>query len=204
MRQVKGLAKPTPTYEQLQSALIDYLPGLFRVARGYGLGESDAEDLVHDTCVRALQRYQTSPPRETSAIRAWLHQILLNLFRDQYRRALRSPVMAAGIADNVVELMPSLAPSQEDEAFDSRFADAADRALRTLPEDSRTVLVLVLVEEFSYAEVADIAKCAIGTVASRVARGRSALREALQDFEAPNRGTHGLSDNGRCGNDDMS
>ena len=177
------MADAAPTYETMTELLIEYLPGLYRVARGYVLRGEEAEDLVHEACVRALHKFHTTPPRSTAAVRSWLHQILLNLFRDTYRRALRNPVTPEAYGyDNIVDLMPSLAPSPEDLVHGMGFSAALEDALAALPDDTRTVVVLVLAEGFTYAEVAEIAQCPIGTVMSRLSRGRSKLRQALAGF----------------------
>lgn len=190
------------------------LPDLYRAARGMAEQPADAEDLVHDTCVKAFAAFQRADLRDEAACRAWLHRILLNTFRDRYRRAARSPVRPAGSAgtgganganggwnggssggwngDNVIELAPSREPSTEERAHHQGFAEAARAALGSLPPDLREVAVLFLINGLPYKDIAAVMDCPIGTVMSRLSRARRLLRERLARFQpAPGAGTPG-------------
>lgn len=130
---------------------------------------ADAEDLVQETFLRAYRGFAGYAP--DSNIRAWLFTILHRTRTDQFRKAGRSP--------RTVELLddgPSVAPVQE------RLAAGQEelaRALANLPEPFRTAVVLRDVQEFSYDEIARIMAVPVGTVMSRIHRGRTQLRQAL-------------------------
>ena len=164
------------------------LASLMQVARGLVGQQADAEDLVHDTCVKALGSYKSVSFTDESGLRAWLRQILINTYRDQYRRARRSPVgspLNHATSDefaNVVELVANteLSPLQSIENRNS--SRAVQHAFSMLPPEVRVVSVLFLVGEFSYKEIASITECPIGTVMSRLSRGRELLRKQLAGY----------------------
>lgn len=162
-----------------------HLPGLYRIARGIVDQPSDAEDLVHDACVKALTSFESAEFSTEVLLKGWLNRILINTYRDRYRRELRSPVRPAeyhATSDdwqNVVELVPSteLTPLQSIENRDS--SRAIHRALSTLPPEVRVVSVLFLISGLSYRQIATLTDCPIGTVMSRIAKGRQLLRKQL-------------------------
>jgi RNA polymerase sigma-70 factor (ECF subfamily) len=130
----------------------------------------DAEDLVQETYLRAYRAFDGSTPGTN--IRAWLYTILYRVRTDSFRRASRSP--------KTVELTdegPAVPPPQD--ALASGGEDLT-RALQALPEAFRTAVVLRDVEDLSYQEIADVLEVPIGTVMSRIHRGRSLLRASLQ------------------------
>lgn len=167
------------------------LPDLYRCARALTGGQADAEDLVHDACVKALTSAGAADLPDEGARRAWVRQILVNTFRDRYRRERRAPVQAVsstrGADDgqddaNVIELAASPDPSPGDWAQYSQFEVAARAAMSALPPEVRVVTTLHIVSGVSYKEIAHIAQCPLGTVMSRLARGRRLLRVALGRF----------------------
>ncbi|MCH9675632.1 MAG: sigma-70 family RNA polymerase sigma factor [Gammaproteobacteria bacterium] len=162
-----------------------FLPDLYRYAFGLTQNRFDAEDLVQDAYIRALEGYPTAKLPSSSAFRAWWRRILLNCFRDRYRRRQRSPEVLFDADDayqNIVSLMPSREPLPETRVVDSRFSAACSRAMEALPEDVRAVVVLFLLEQLSYQEIATHLQIPIGTVMSRLHRGRRMLREDLKGF----------------------
>ena len=141
---------------------------------------AEAEDLVQETYARALAHWQSF---RGGNLKAWLFRILRNTFIDVYRRQRNNPT--SGGLDTV---SPTLEPSGEllrdDVELDQlRGMVAADieAALMTLTEDGRTVVLLDL-EGLTEVEVADVLGCAVGTVKSRLARARAALRRRLQAY----------------------
>ena len=166
-----------------------HLPALNRLARGLIHNPSDAEDLVHDSCVKALTSGDANEFASTAKICAWLNRILVNTYRDQYRRSQRSPLRphdyhaTSDGSMNVYELVASTeqSPPQCMQSRDS--SSAIQQALSALPPEVRVVSVLFLVNELSYKEIANITECPLGTVMSRLARGRRLLRATLADFE---------------------
>ncbi len=130
----------------------------------------DAEDLVQETLLRAYRGFSSFRPG--SNVRAWLYTILHRVRTDMLRKRGRSP--------STVELLddgPAVAP--EHEAVLTAGHEDVQRALAEVPEVFRTALVLRDVEDFSYDEIAGILGVPVGTVMSRIHRGRAHLRQAL-------------------------
>ena len=166
-----------------------HLPALNRLARGIIHNPSDAEDLVHDSCVKALTSGDASEFASTAKLGAWLNRILVNTYRDQYRRSQRSPLLphdyhaTSDGSMNVYELVASTEQSPPQCMQNRDSSSAIQQALSALPPEVRVVSVLFLVNELSYKEIAYIAECPLGTVMSRLARGRRLLRATLADFD---------------------
>ncbi len=149
----------------------------------------DAEDLVQETYTKAYASFHQF--REGTNARAWLLRILTNTFINTYRRRQREPVKVstAGVED--WQLTQGGGPdgeaaprSAEDVALDRLPDGTVIRALKELPRDFRTAVYLADVEGFTYREVADIMRCPVGTVMSRLHRARAQLRGALRDQAA--------------------
>jgi RNA polymerase sigma-70 factor (ECF subfamily) len=144
---------------------------------------SDAEDLVQETYARAFASFHQF--REGTNLRAWLNRILTNTFISSYRKRQREPVLTAvGFEDWQLERAHSAqsspaARSAEEQALDRIPASDVTDALRRLPGDFRMAVYLADVEGFGYQEIAEIMHCPIGTVMSRLHRGRRRLRELL-------------------------
>lgn len=161
------------------------IPHLRRYARAL-VGDRDrADDLVQDCLERALSR--RSLWRKTGPLKNWLFRILLNRFRDDYRRATARPVLIPIDGSRRVA-----ADGNQDAHLALREVQAA---MDRLPDDQRAVLLLVAVEGLSLAEAAAVLGVADGTVASRLARGRAALRQMTEghpdDRSARNGAGHG-------------
>ena len=141
------------------------IPALRRYARALARDADIADDLVQDTLVRALRSERLFIGGD---LRAWLYTILTNLNRNRRRSLARQPAM--------MELFdtPPDASGTEAEGRD------ISRALATLAEDQRAVLLLVVLEGLSYRDVADIQGVPIGTVMSRLARARAHVKAALE------------------------
>ena len=131
----------------------------------------EADDLVHDCLVRALDKLHTR--REEADIRAWLFTIMHNHFISQVRRRRSRP--APEPLDDSHEKAAGQRATQEDALL---WRDL-QRGLALLPEEQRSVILLVSVEDLSYAEAAQVLGVPIGTVMSRLARGRDRLREHI-------------------------
>jgi RNA polymerase sigma-70 factor, ECF subfamily len=142
---------------------------------------TDAEDLVQETMVKAYAAFHQFQPGTN--LRAWLHRILANTFINSYRKKRREPVQALGTdgTDWQFEIGPEagLARSAEAEALE-RLADSDILdALRDLPEDFRVAVYLADIEGYPYKEIAEMMGTPIGTVMSRLHRGRARLRQQL-------------------------
>ena len=173
---------------QFEARVEAHLPALNRLARGIIHNSSDAEDLVHDTCVKALTSGDSAEFASTAKLGAWLNRILVNTYRDQYRRSQRSPLLphdyhaTSDGSMNVYELVASTEQSPPQCMQNRDSSSAIQQALSALPPEVRVVSVLFLISELSYKEIAYISDCPLGTVMSRLARGRRLLRETLADF----------------------
>jgi RNA polymerase sigma-70 factor (ECF subfamily) len=154
--------------------VLGQLAALKRYARSLSGSPADAEDLVHDTLVRAIERYSTL--KRGSNLRSWLLSILHNTHIDRVRSSSASTRRDAGTA---LEAEATYPPEQEHRVRLMQIRKAFDR----LPEDQRAALHLVGIEELSYQQAAEILGVPVGTLLSRVSRARAALRE-FEDSEA--------------------
>jgi len=155
--------------ERFESELLPHLRSLYGTAHRMARNSADAEDLVQETLTRAWSGLDRLVPGSNA--RAWLHTILQRVRTDAFRRRKRRP--------ETVELTgegPAIRPAQD--ALASGHEDL-ERALAALPENFRTAVVLRDLEELSYAEIAAALSVPVGTVMSRIHRGRALLREAL-------------------------
>lgn len=175
--------------KKFERQIHDHLPGLFRIARGMTNQTCDAEDLVHDACVKALCAFDRVEFSDQAALYAYLNRILINTFRDNYRRTQRSPVrpiehhVTSDTSQNVVEMVISTEPSPVESMSHHQFSVAIHYAFSSLPPEVRVVCVLFLISGLSYKSIAEITDCPIGTVMSRLARGRKLLRTELSGYD---------------------
>jgi RNA polymerase sigma factor (sigma-70 family) len=155
------------------TAIGPLIPGLRRYARSLVRDSSSADDLVQDCLERAVNHWQQR--REVDA-RSWIFSILHNIAVDHIRRKTRRGRHIAIEDADDEETALAYAPPQEEAVRHTELL----RALDTLPEEQRAVLLLVAVESLSYAEAARVLKIPIGTVMSRLARARERLMCALE------------------------
>ncbi len=147
---------------------------------------ADAEDLVQETYLRAFRFFDKFQPGTN--FRAWLLSILQNLFINRDRQKRReAPTVQWGTVDEVYESMveqnENMGGGNPEHHFVSQMMDdEVEMALRGLPEEFRTPIVLVDIEELTYEESANIMECPMGTVRSRVSRGRRMLQVALKEY----------------------
>lgn len=170
-----------------------WLPALYRTARRLTRDLAEAEDLVHDAYLKAYQAFPKADLASAEACRAWLFRILVNTYRDRYRRRQRSPEMPSGGVDQARDrdILPvATSPASDPEGCVARkhFAVAAQTAIATLSPEVRLVVTLFFVEGCAYKEIADIVGCPIGTVMSRLARGRRLLQQCLREHRYPQAG----------------
>ena len=145
---------------------------LYNVAYRLTGNDDDAYDLVQEALLRVRKGLETYQP---GSMEAWLSRIVTNVFLDEVRRRRRRPVEA--LPEDPERMLPS-SPGA-DEATES-LPDDVQAALRRLPEDFRMAVVLCDVVGLSYEEIADTLAVPVGTVRSRIHRGRRLLRAALQ------------------------
>jgi len=175
---------------------MEHMPALYSAALRMTRNPADAEDLVQETYLRAYRGFGGFT--EGTNLRAWLYRILTNTYINSYRAAKRRPEVADVEDVEDLYLYHRLSPnsegassrSAEEEALASFTDDEVKSAIESLPEAFRMAVLLADVEGFSYKEIAEITDVPIGTVMSRIHRGRRALQKALHDF-AESRGLVG-------------
>ena len=158
---------------EMVSLLEPLIPALRRYARSFAKDKSTADDLVQDTLEHAVSRWYQR--RADGDARAWVFSILHNLAISGIRQAARRGQHLT--LDDARESDVAVRFAQEDGLCRRDIL----KALSQLPEDQRSVLLLVSVEDMSYAQVAGILDVPIGTVMSRLARARSRLRKLMED-----------------------
>lgn len=173
-------ARDRVRFEEDALALSDQV---YRVARHLAASREDADELMQETYARAFRSWRSFQPGTN--MRAWLLRILTNLNIDRGRRQQRAPQMQP-LEANDYYLYDRLAEnddgvSDEDRVVERLSQDDIVTALSAVPHDFRDVIVLVDIGEFSYADAAQILDIPIGTVMSRLHRGRRILKKNLAD-----------------------
>ena len=175
--------KKSKDLESFESLLENHLDGMFRVALGLTRNPMQAEDLVHDTAVRAL-RFKDRFELGTN-FKAWIYTVLHHTFIHRYRRQRRERELLEGATRHDVdgqlcsESSRAAARDPENAYLDHMLSDDVVNALGALPEDFRTVVTLCDLEGLSYKEIADVIGRPVGTVMSRLYRGRRQLERRL-------------------------
>ncbi len=167
---------------------MEFMPSLYAAAMRMTRNRADAEDLVQETYLKAYRAFGGF--QEGTNLRAWLYRILTNTFINIYRAKKRRPDESN--LDDVEDLylyrrLGALEAAQagrsaEDEVLDSFTETEVKSALEALPEQFRMAVLLADVEGFQYKEIAEILDIPIGTVMSRLHRGRRALQKSLFEF----------------------
>jgi RNA polymerase sigma factor (sigma-70 family) len=177
-----------PTWEEIVEA---HSARVYRLAYRLTGNQHDAEDLTQEVFVRVFRSLSTYTP---GTFEGWLHRITTNLFLDMVRRRQRIRFDALG--DDAAERLPSREPSPAQHFHDNHFDADVQQALDTLAPEFRAAVVLCDIEGLSYEEIAATLGVKLGTVRSRIHRGRSHLRSALKHRapgSAPGRARRGGS-----------
>jgi RNA polymerase sigma-70 factor (ECF subfamily) len=164
----------------------EHLPRLYAFALRLTGERAAAEDLVQEAYFQRFVQGRDARP--------WLMKILLNTYRDQVRRECRTPeplqlgeLDAWYQASRQAHAAHARAFGPEEQVVERSLSDEVAAALADLPPDFRTIVLLADLEGYAYREIADLLECPIGTVMSRLARGRKLLREMLRDYARKHR-----------------
>jgi RNA polymerase sigma-70 factor (ECF subfamily) len=192
--------------ERFVEQAMEHMPSLYSAALRMTRNPTEAEDLVQETYLKAYRAFDSF--QEGTNLKAWLYKILTNTFINAYRARRRRPEQSE--LDDVEDLYlyrrlggleaAAAGRSAEEEVMDLFTDTEVKEALESLPEQFRMAVLLADVEGFSYKEIAEIMDVPIGTVMSRIHRGRRALQKALYDFGearglvAQGRGAQGRGD----------
>ncbi len=186
--------------KEFERQVLEHVDMLYAVALRLTRNPADAEDLTQNTFVKALRFHDKF--KEGTYIKAWLLTILRNTFINEYRRRTRRPaeVELSG-TESATETTPDpnvfFEPRKgHKEDLLELVDDPVRKAIESLPDDFRNAVIMADLEDMSYKEIADVMQCPLGTVMSRLYRGRKLLRDALEDYArerrmvGPSSGTH--------------
>lgn len=171
--------------ETFEKVALVHLDSLYHGALRLTKNQKDAEDLVQETFLRAFRFFHQFQPGTNC--KAWLFKILNNTFINEYRKKSKAPPLldledvSYRYGQGEQEGGP-LAYNPEEEVFSKLLGEELIKALDGIPEDFRLAIVLSDIEGFSYKEIAEILACPLGTVMSRLHRGRRILRQSLYSY----------------------
>ena len=154
-------------------------PSVFGTALRLTRSREEAEDLAQEALVRAYDAFERF---DGSNFKAWMLRIVTNLYINKYRQRQRGPQVGSLEEEGVLEPMSAEAEVPDRVLFDEALGAEIEEALAKVPEDFRMAVILSDIEGLSYQEIADATDVPIGTVRSRIARGRAILRKALEGY----------------------
>lgn len=179
-------------YQEFSALAASYLAQLYNTARRMTGDAQEAEDLVQETYERAFRAWRQL--RDPARCKAWLYQIMRNLFIDacRRRRAMPELVVIEGGREAEEGAFSAHVVNLEEEVLRRLSEEEIRRALALLPEELRTALMLCDIEGFTYPEIAEIMRCPLGTIRSRIARARQKLLIKLRaQGRSPRAGAEG-------------
>jgi RNA polymerase sigma-70 factor (ECF subfamily) len=180
--EARRLADDARERVRFEEEALDLADQVYRVARGLVSSKEEAEDLMQDTYARAFRSWRSFTPGTN--LRAWLLRILTNLNIDRGRRVQRSPDLQSLEERDyyLYDRLEATGNSDEERVIERLSQDDIVEALAEVPHDFRDVVVLVDIGDFSYADAAQILDIPVGTVMSRLHRGRRILKKELADL----------------------
>ncbi len=177
---------PTYTAWDFESQTMPYLDALYNTALRMTRSPQDAEDLVQETFFKAYRHYDKF--EEGTNLKAWLFRIMKNTFINNYRKAQSRPIesdfaeVEEGLESRVTSTWGQAIQDPEAEFLEKVVDERVEKALAGLPDDYRMAVMLADLEHFSYKEIAEILEIPIGTVMSRLYRGRKMMEEAMLEY----------------------
>ncbi len=190
-RKGKNIAKYSPEFEQ---EVVKYIDLVFGVAFRLTRNREDAEDLTQSTMLKAF-RFHEQFEKGTN-MKAWLLTILRNTFINEYRKKSKEPIKVELLGNEPAKVsvpdsqVPGVTGTPDRyEHLLELLDEPVRKALDSLPPEFRIPVIMSDLQDYSYKEIADVMKCPIGTVMSRLFRGRRLMREYLEKLKAESSGT---------------
>jgi RNA polymerase sigma-70 factor, ECF subfamily len=171
-------------HQDFEKEMLPHSKLLYNYALKMTGNSDDAKDLVQDTYMKAF-RFFGSYEKGTNS-KAWLFRIMKNSFINNYRKTANEPQKVSyDEVENFLDLIKDdsvESPNLEKLMFDNKLGDEVSSALNVLPKEFRDVIILCDIEGWTYEEIAKYMNCPVGTVRSRIHRGRKMLEEELQSY----------------------
>ena len=168
-----------------EETIFEYIDSLYSTALRLTRNQQDAEDLVQDACLKAYQYFFRF--EKGTNFKAWIFKIMMNTFINKYHKDVRTPPVVQ--FDKVEYAVEDVLKDEnrktiltDSNLYKSVFDDEIVQAIELMPEDYRVAVLLCDIENFSYKEISDILDVPIGTVMSRISRGRKILQKSLIDY----------------------
>lgn len=166
--------------QEFERLVREVFPSLYGAARRFAVNDEEtAKDLTQEAILRGYQAYDKFDGHN---FKAWIMKILTNLYINNYRKIKREPETLSIDSEEWLADTVASPENMEENMLENILSEEVELALYQLPEEFRMAVVLSDIEDLSYQEIADVMGVPIGTVRSRIARGREMLRKLLYDF----------------------
>lgn len=171
--------RASPKRERFERMAEDVFPSLYGTALRLTRSPEDASDLSQEALVRAYEAFDRFDGRN---FKAWMLRILTNLYINRYRKIQRTGQTSSLDEEDAAEPVAPAEEAPDRQIFDGMLGAQVEEALAKVPDVFRTAVILSDIEGMSYDEVAAVTEVPVGTVRSRLARGRAILRRELEEF----------------------